>query len=196
MCVSVRVNTKVFLRAHAASLQACSLFVFVNESLCFNKKIKKRNWNTASSPKIGLILPRYTRRQSRSALRTLLSSIVFFFNNRAVGVAESHLKHPHKDHVRQSALWFRAGGDMWHTSKCLLSTPCYSQLPKTPLCCLLLMDVGRTSKLTISVHGKLSQQRVVAPLGQFLAVPNQKLLSWLKRFDCIKVDLRTILAGN
>lgn len=36
----------------------------------------------------------------------------------------------------------------------------------------------------------------MAALGQFLAVPNQKLLSWLKRLDGIKVDLQTILAGN
>lgn len=32
MSVSVRVNTEAFWRAHAASLQACLLFVFVNES--------------------------------------------------------------------------------------------------------------------------------------------------------------------
>lgn len=139
MCVRVRVNTGVFWWAHAASLQACSLFVFVNESRkpVFQwgdqkEKLKHRlkSWNWSH----------LTRRQSLSALRTLLSTFVFFFNNRAVGVTESHLKHPHKDRIRQSALWFRAGGDTWHTAKCWLNTPCYPQLSRNTICSLLLMD--------------------------------------------------------
>lgn len=49
--------------------------------------------------------------------------------------------------------------------------------------------------LTTAIHRQLSQWRVVTALGQFLAVPHQKFLSWLKRFDCVEVDVQTVLVG-
>lgn len=50
--------------------------------------------------------------------------------------------------------------------------------------------------LTGTINSQLSQWRVVTALGEFMAVPHQELLAWVKWFDGVEVDVQTILAGN
>lgn len=53
-----------------------------------------------------------------------------------------------------------------------------------------------THTLTSTINSQLAQWRVVTALGEFMAVPHQKLLAWMKWFDGVEVDVQTILAGN
>lgn len=53
-----------------------------------------------------------------------------------------------------------------------------------------------THTLTSTINSQLAQWRVVTALGEFIAVPHQKLLAWMKWFDGVEVDVQTILAGN
>lgn len=50
--------------------------------------------------------------------------------------------------------------------------------------------------LTGTINGQLFQWRVVTALGEFMAVPHQELLAWVKWFDGVEVDVQTILAGD
>lgn len=58
--------------------------------------------------------------------------------------------------------------------------------------CCLLLDLSLVS----FVNGQLSQWRIVTALGKFRAVPHQQLLTRMKRFDGVEVNVQTILTGN
>lgn len=58
------------------------------------------------------------------------------------------------------------------------------------------MNTNATHTLTNALNSQLAQWRVAAALGKFRAVPHQKLLARLKRFDGVEVDVQTALARN
>lgn len=50
--------------------------------------------------------------------------------------------------------------------------------------------------LTDTLNRELAKRRVATALGEFRAVPHQKLLARLKRFDGVEVDVQTVLARH
>lgn len=56
------------------------------------------------------------------------------------------------------------------------------------------MDTATTHTLTNTINRQLAQWRVVTALGEFRAVPHQKLLARLKWFNGVEVDVQTALA--